>query len=151
MMKRCIFSIIVLSFFIFISVNVNAGDYVGSKQCGECHEKEYKNFITYSKKAKSFEHIKKMFPKLEERERQECYACHTTGYGKGGFISYEKTPELSDVGCETCHGPGKEHVESGGDPELIRLKMDLKTCNDCHTSERVKTFNFKPLLYGGVH
>ncbi|MDQ7032330.1 MAG: cytochrome c family protein [Desulfonauticus sp.] len=128
-----------------------AGEYVGSKKCGECHETEYKNFITYSKKAKSYEHIKKMFPKLTPAEKEQCFRCHTTAYKRGGFISYAKTPHLSDVGCETCHGPGRKHVESGGDPEFIRLKPSLKQCAKCHNTERVRDFRFRPLLYGGVH
>ena len=125
--------------------------YVGSKACAECHEEEYNNFVTYSKKARSWAHIQRLAPKLTAEELRGCYECHTTGYGKGGFISYEKTPHLSDVGCETCHGPGKEHVESGGDPDLIKGKISQDQCSSCHNEKRVRAFNFKPLIYGGVH
>ena len=29
--------------------------------------------------------------------------------------------------------------------------MTMKDCETCHNSERVASFNFKPLLYGGAH
>jgi hypothetical protein len=125
--------------------------YVGSKACAECHEDEYNNFKTYSKKAKSWKHIQVLAPKLTAEELQGCYECHTTGYNKGGFISYEKTPHLSDVGCETCHGPGRKHIDAGGDPSLIRGDMSQDECSSCHNEERVKAFNFKPLIHAGAH
>lgn len=128
-----------------------AGDYVGSKSCADCHEEEHSTFVKYSKKAHSWKGVEKMLPKLEVEEQKTCFSCHTTGYEKGGFVSYAKTPELADVGCETCHGPGREHVESGGDPELITHKPSISSCSSCHNSQRVQDFNYKPLLYSGAH
>jgi len=127
------------------------GDYVGTETCAGCHEHEYSNFMEYSTKPHSWKHIMKMKPKLTDAEFKECLECHTTGYGRGGFVSREKTPELADVGCETCHGPGKEHVQSGGDPMLIKARISQEDCRRCHNEERVKAFDFKPLIYGGVH
>jgi len=89
---------------------------------------------------------------LTDDEVKTCYACHTTGYGKpGGFVSFEKTPEMANAGCEVCHGPGSEHADSGGDAKLIVLKMKISDCEVCHNAERVKAFNFKPMLFGGAH
>ncbi|WP_462323888.1 multiheme c-type cytochrome [Desulfoplanes sp.] len=130
---------------------VVAGDYMGTTSCAECHEQEYSNFMKYSKKAHSWKGVEKMLPKLEPAERKTCFRCHTTGYKKGGFVSYEKTPEFADVGCETCHGPGKDHVESGGDPVLIIPSPTIDSCTQCHNSQRVKDFNYKPLLHSGAH
>ncbi|MFP4657059.1 MAG: multiheme c-type cytochrome [Desulfonatronovibrionaceae bacterium] len=127
------------------------GDYVGTETCGDCHEYEYDNFMEYSKKPYSWEHITKMRPKLKDSEFKECLECHTTGYERGGFVSYEETPELADVGCETCHGPGEEHVETGGDPAAIKGRISQEDCQRCHNEARVEDFNFKPLIYGGVH
>ena len=125
--------------------------YVGSEVCSECHEQEYNNFKSYAKKAKSFESIKKMKKKLTAEEYQACFECHTTGYGKkGGFVSEEETPELSDAGCEVCHGPGSLHVESE-DPDLIVRNVDMENCNTCHSNDRIEAFDFKPLLFGGAH
>jgi DmsE family decaheme c-type cytochrome len=57
----------------------------------------------------------------------------------------------SDKGCETCHGPGKAHVESGGDKTLIRsfktmtARASTEVCLGCH--ENGKQMHWK----GSVH
>ncbi|HCY86400.1 MAG TPA: cytochrome C [Desulfobacteraceae bacterium] len=135
------------------NAGANAGEnaYVGSAACKECHQEQYDNFMAHSKKANSFSSIKKMEKKLTPEEYQECFECHTTGYGKpGGFISEKQTPQVKDAGCEVCHGPGSLHIESG-DPEDIKLDMGLENCRTCHNQERVEDFDFKPLMYGGAH
>ncbi|MBI9109651.1 cytochrome c family protein [Maridesulfovibrio ferrireducens] len=129
----------------------NSATYVGSEACAECHEKEFSNYSKYSKKAHSSASIKIMASDLAQDELEDCYSCHATGYGKpGGFVSFEKTPQLADAGCEVCHGPGSLHAEDG-DPELIKAKVDIKDCEVCHNADRVENFNFKPLIYGGAH
>lgn len=126
--------------------------YVGTAACKDCHEAEYGSFTKYAKKSHSDKSVKIMASDLTSAELAECYACHTTGYGKpGGFVSYETTPHLADAGCEVCHGPGKAHVESGGDTALIKGKLSMDDCTGCHNESRVKSFNFKPLLHGGAH
>lgn len=126
--------------------------FVGTKACADCHQAQYDNFSKYAKKAHSSNSVKIMAPKLTPEELKECFACHATGYGQpGGFVSYEKTPHLADAGCEVCHGPGGAHVDSGGETANIRRKVAMKECETCHNAERVKNFNFKPLLYGGAH
>ncbi len=125
--------------------------YVGAEACKACHEKEYSNYLSFAKKAKSFQSIKKMEKKLTPEEYQACFECHTTGYGKpGGFESEEKTPNLKDAGCEVCHGPGSLHID-GGDPEKIIRNVTMENCNTCHNKDRIEAFDFKPLLFGGAH
>ncbi len=144
-------------FFLFISCSVNSlaneSFYVGSKKCGECHEEEYASYKKYAKKAHSFNAVKKMRDKLTNQEVEKCYSCHTTGYGKpGGFKDEATTPDLKDVGCEVCHGPGSKHVESEDISDIWSEADDIKkVCSSCHTKERVEAFNFKPLLHGGAH
>ncbi len=126
--------------------------YVGTAACKDCHEEQYANFTKFAKKSHSDRSVKVMASDLTEAELAQCYGCHATGYGKpGGFVSYEKTPHLADAGCEVCHGPGSDHVESGGDTTLIKGKLTRTDCETCHNEDRVKSFNFKPLLYGGAH
>lgn len=125
--------------------------YVGSKACAECHAKEYETFTRFAKKAHSFKSVQIMAPKLAAEEIRECYGCHTTGYGRpGGFKSYEETPHLAEAGCEVCHGPGQAHAASA-DPTLVRRTLTIKDCETCHNAERVASFNYKPLLFGGAH
>lgn len=131
--------------------SASAQQYVGSRACSECHEEQFDHFSNYSKKAHSRHSVEIMASDLTAEELQGCYDCHTTGHGKGGFQDFESTPELADVGCETCHGPGAEHVESGGDPSMISRTPSLTTCETCHNAERVADFKFKPLLFSGAH
>lgn len=130
----------------------NSGRYVGSDACADCHEDEYENFKKFSKKAHSGDSVKVMAGDLTKEELEECFTCHMTGFGKpGGFVSFEATPKMADAGCEVCHGPGYDHVESGGDGDLIVGKLSVADCEHCHNPERVAAFDFKPLLYGGAH
>jgi len=134
------------------SGRTNSGQYVGSEACAECHDKEYGNYKKYSKKAHSGDSVKIMSGDLTKEELEECYHCHMTGFGKpGGFVSFDETPAMADAGCETCHGPGFDHVESGGDTDLIKGKLELSDCETCHNPERVAAFDFKPLMFGGAH
>ncbi|MBZ4659676.1 MAG: cytochrome c family protein, partial [Desulfacinum sp.] len=60
--------------------------YVGNETCAQCHEAEYRRFTEYSKKHHSFQSIEKLQDGLTPQELQQCYACHTTGFGQpGGF------------------------------------------------------------------
>ncbi|WP_419788338.1 cytochrome c family protein [Pseudodesulfovibrio sp.] len=130
----------------------SSGQYVGSEACAECHPNEYSNYKKYSKKAHSGNAVKLMSGDLTKEELEECYHCHMTGFGKpGGFVSFEETPAMADAGCETCHGPGADHVESGGDTDLIKAKLQLSDCEGCHNPDRVAAFDFKPLMFGGAH
>ena len=74
---------------------------------------------------------------------QVCKACHEEIYS-----SWEKTPHWkttldtedgpSHQGCESCHGPGSEHVAGGGDVTKIFTFKDASTqeinehCMTCH-------------------
>ena len=125
--------------------------YVGAKACQSCHEEQYASFMANSQKAHSWKSLEKMLPKLTAAEQRECFSCHTTGYGKsGGFINIEQTPDLANLSCETCHGPGSLHYETG-DTAAIRRRPDRKECETCHNAERIQNFKFKPTLYHGGH
>lgn len=125
--------------------------YVGSDACMECHPTEFANFVSYAKKSHSFQSIERLQKGLTENEIEQCYSCHTTGYGKpGGFVSLEETPHLKNAGCEVCHGPGAVHVQRQ-DKTSIKMHLTKEDCEECHISERVKAFRFKPLIHGGAH
>ena len=73
----------------------------------------------------------------------DCVSCHVVGYGQQtGFISYEKTPHVADVGCERCHGPGLDHVASGGKKPLgiIGGVTPSVMCTQCHDYEQSPQF-----------
>lgn len=78
-----------------------------------------------------------------------CKTCHEDTPSKGFYKNFEdsrhfvttldtkKGPEWH--GCEACHGPGKEHVEGGGDKSKIFTFKDASAkeisnrCLSCHT------------------
>ncbi len=133
-------------------IEAKENTYVGSKACKECHEKEYSNYEKFSKKASSFESIKKMKSELTPSEYKGCFECHTTGYGKpGGFVSEKTTPDLKEAGCEVCHGPGSAHIKSEDPDDIKCSEISMKDCTKCHNKNRVKDFGFKPLIFGGAH
>ncbi len=99
-----------------------------------------------------------------ESQDQNCVGCHATGtrsitqnargewVWKGfkaivagpddpGTFDYDGDgkPELMNIGCESCHGPGSKHVMRLGDPALIvnPAKLDTQGSNDvcgqCHS------------------
>lgn len=103
---------------VFVSA-VDAAEYIGAKKCKACHMKQYKAWQK-TNMATSFENLKPGV-KAEEKKKAgldpdkdytqdaDCLRCHTTGYGKpSGFVSIEKTPNLANVQCESCHGPGAD-------------------------------------------
>ena len=69
-----------------------------------------------------------------------CLTCHEDKGYKGTAHARtfnEKSPAASK-GCESCHGPGREHVEAGGDKEKILnpgkkgVRQASDTCTPCH-------------------
>ena len=69
-----------------------------------------------------------------------CLGCHAAQDHKGTLHALKSNPRTPAAthGCETCHGPGKAHVEGGGDKTKIQnpRKMDprdaAETCTTCH-------------------
>lgn len=48
--------------------------------------------------------------------------------------NYTPLVAFAGVGCESCHGPGKEHVMGGGDTNKIAQSLDQGVCGKCHDS-----------------
>jgi len=125
-MKMSVAILFLLVFFtaaILVS-NANAGEaqYIGVNKCKACHIKQYKSWAD-TPMATAFESLKSgvkadakkkagLDPEKDYTRDASCLECHTTGYGlPGGFKSMEETPELANVQCESCHGPGGNYRE----------------------------------------
>jgi hypothetical protein len=154
--------------------------FLGAKSCKKCHLKEYKSWEETAM-AKTFDVLK---PGVRAEEKKaagldpakdytldaSCVKCHVTGYGKkGGFVSFEKTPELAGVGCESCHGAGGTYVQD----QYMSLKnkeykkadivavglvdtVSKAQCTSCHNSEspfvaKDFVFDFKANKDKGTH
>lgn len=77
---------------------------------------------------------------------ETCASCHETQHNNFSKTSHSKLANDASwkgkvVGCEACHGPGRAHVEAGGDPKLIRnfknetAKQSSETCLACHSGK----------------
>ena len=66
--------------------------------------------------------------------------CHTVGFGfETGYTDQTKTPILSDVGCENCHGVGGNHVKN---PQPGFGQVTKDNCLTCHAAENSPNFNY---------
>lgn len=108
--------------------------YAGEAECARCHPSQ-SAFWEGTRHARAYETLvmKKSHMDLE------CIGCHTTGYGvPGGFRVGMEAPDLRNVQCEACHGPGGRHMGKGD----IRRIIDPSVCTGCHNKERDPNFNF---------
>jgi peroxiredoxin/nitrate/TMAO reductase-like tetraheme cytochrome c subunit len=124
--------------------------HVGSESCRSCHESEYATWAT-SAHATSVETL----AKNGKSKNADCLACHTTGFGRpGGFPkdgAVESHTDLARVGCESCHGPGGEHVKQDtaktGNIVSLGDKCDscviLQICGRCHDEANDPGFEFE--------
>jgi len=121
------------------------GDYVGSAACQSCHAKEHELWAA-SGHARAFDTL----AKASKHKQADCQRCHTTGFGEPtGFPHGGAT--LENVGCESCHGPGKAHVADQGASKgtILRLteKCDscviMQICGSCHDDANDPGFEFE--------
>jgi hypothetical protein len=78
----------------------------------------------------------------------DCVSCHVTGFGEVGGSSLGHVKRLTDVQCETCHGPGSLHVKAEGleEPPAVRLGTPESTCKRCHNEKHSDTFQYAAYL-----
>jgi len=110
--------------------------YIGSEACQECHRKEFDQW-SHSSHATAFNTLQ-----IVGREYySKCVSCHVTGFGyaSGYQIGALDRAHLAEVGCETCHGPGKQHTYTPLATN-IRGKVEASTCMECHQPEHSPGF-----------
>lgn len=103
--------------------------YVGSESCRMCHQEQYEVWSSKGH-ARAYATLEKVGSQFDP----ECVICHVVGMEyESGFVSEEQTGHLKDVGCETCHGPGSEHIIS---TDRADIGGPTYSCLDCHTPEK---------------
>lgn len=116
------------------------GDYTSYTACEACHLDKVEGWKTTGH-AKAFDTLKTQG--AEKQENPGCVQCHVVAYEEeGGFIDMELTPELKDVQCESCHGPGRTHTETLIAEDLIG-KPGEDVCRKCHTEGQDKNFDYE--------
>ena len=107
------------------------GAYVGSSKCQSCHSKQYESW-QQTPHAHAYQTLKNVNRNLD----YDCYTCHVTGAFDKEGPAHPKQFEgvLENVGCESCHGAGQEHVSTG---KNIKIPAPSKEgCLDCHDGIR---------------
>ena len=120
------------------AVGQEGAKYIGSAKCKMCHQDQHKAWGEM-KHSNAFDSLTpEQIATGKDDKGQACVACHTTGYGKGGFESVEKTPKLTHVGCESCHGAGSNHqkamlmaMQTDETPEEKKISKNVG-CAGCH-------------------
>lgn len=107
-----------------------AGKYVGATRCSQCHSNIHSQW-SQTLHAKALDSLEA----IGQGSNAACLGCHTVGFGEeGGFVSRAVTNALAGVQCESCHGPGRDHVDNVAN-ESLRPKIDISAtaCGKCHT------------------
>ena len=88
-------------------------------------------------------------PQQSETTMQDCAACHedlVKAFAKNTHDVLEKSPRYKLANpCESCHGPGKAHIEGGGDKTKIisfkgkAVKSYNQQCLACHRQDHEVT------------
>jgi len=114
--------------------------YEAAENCGRCHEAQYRQW-----RATKHAHAFATLQKVGRQGDPECIVCHTVGYGRGGFSSDEKTPDLKDVTCQTCHPVTSVHGEKGAPKEEQldpRTHVTARLCIGCHGLTESPNFDY---------
>ena len=115
------------------------GDYLGYTACIGCHE-DIVNKWKITRHGNAFENLKTQG--AEKQKNPGCFICHVVAYNEdGGYIDMDLTPELKDVQCEACHGPGKKHTKTLSADDIKKATEDV--CRKCHTEGQDKDFNYE--------
>jgi formate-dependent nitrite reductase cytochrome c552 subunit len=158
-----------------------SGQFAGSKSCADCHEATFQKWKK-SRHANAWRSLAET-SKPPRTFDPECIACHVVGWNPSEFLPYEhgfqnenETPQLLNVGCESCHGPGEFHIqaEQGSDTarqekfrQSVRLTLEgnvaqsvaqkaaqnaaKKVCIQCHDGDNSPHFNFETYWQKIVH
>lgn len=115
--------------------------YIGPRSCRVCH----RDFFNGRKGDLHFHTFQKIVDAGYAKE-PKCLGCHTTGYGVvSGFKDEKKTPQLTGVHCEGCHGPGNLHMRLNDGGALLagvdNPQRVERMCRACHTKRWNKSFS----------
>lgn len=103
--------------------------------CGNCH-------VDFQTKWAGSAHAG-AFASLPGNAQDFCKACHSVNelgnmLTEAGGWNATQAPIYQDVQCESCHGPGLDHVRAVNQGQIVRplAKLGMNgegTCADCHS------------------
>ena len=169
LLLKILFALVVV--FVFSGPVVADHNYVGVDVCKMCHKKAEKGdqFGAWQKTKHAGAYDSLSSDKAKEiagskgienpQESGECMKCHVTGYGLDAS-RYDKKYSIEDgVGCESCHGPGKDYKNIKIMKDIEQAKANgliiptEETCTKCHNEESptLKEFDFEARFAEIVH
>ena len=155
------YALAVVAMFAFTIGNaVASAPFEGRSKCSSCHKAQAKSWKDTAH-AKAMESLKpgtrkeakikaNLDPDKDYTQDKDCVGCHVDGWGKpGGYTLDSPKKQLAAVGCESCHGPGRQyrgdHRKAGQAFEKSGKTAPRKTladkgqdfhfeesCNACH-------------------
>ncbi len=132
-------------------------EYVGVNNCKMCHNKtaegaQYKQW-TETKHSQAFD-VLKTDRAVEvakangvdkpPHEAAQCLKCHVTSYDVETEKTHAKISMETGISCETCHGPGSEHVaaakkfqfsKDAAAPPPSNVRPNQELCVTCHNTD----------------
>ncbi|HFQ81782.1 MAG TPA: hypothetical protein ENK33_10490 [Desulfobacterales bacterium] len=112
-------------------------NYIGWRRCGKCHKAEVESWQR-TRHAKAYETL----VKKNRQYNLDCLFCHVTGIDRRHKLAaLSVSTDLREVGCESCHGPGRAHAVRPGKNKM-RQRPARKICLNCHTPAHDSSFNY---------
>ena len=114
----------------------------GEWYCSSCHAA-----ISNGWQATAHAHALQSLADKSQAENPACLQCHTVGFQvDGGYAPATTGSRLANVQCESCHGPGAEHMKLASDwvfgpssPKpadwKIAKQVPEAVCVRCHNAE----------------
>lgn len=107
--------------------------------CGNCHVDHQRRWVQTAHSNAWADLV------ASGKQQASCNSCHSLterGNDLEGQVGYDKTADAAyhDVTCESCHGPGLDHVTTPdvGPKPLARMRVasaaDQSGCAECHTT-----------------
>lgn len=135
-------------------VKNNQATYVGAQTCKTCHQQAFDvwqkaKFIVDGKDEqgnsikREIGHSKawKTLSDIHKDTDRSCIGCHSIGFMQpGGYCKTNEVDFRKDVQCESCHGPGSLHAQSGN-KALIKRNVSEETCRSCHHVPHITSFD----------
>jgi hypothetical protein len=116
----------------FFRVSGPGPQYASSQTCAQCHQNIYIT-QTNTPHAQAFASLQR----IHQDTNSSCLPCHTVGYDLlTGFTNTLQTPQLANVQCENCHGPGANHAANPAFSSTIpQVDLAAQVCGGCHSAQ----------------
>ena len=115
--------------------------YSGWRACATCHQQQADKW----EKSRHADALRTLITKGQGRNL-DCLPCHVTSLLTGNEPNaLALAADLQQVGCEACHGPGRQHV-SGPDKWHLTRNPGEEVCLRCHQPGHDDSFEFKSKL-----